>query len=116
VVMWPTEPGSTLFTVQGRYRRADGDTYLDANLVFDHRTASLTRVWTVQSDASGAPAELLPQPGDEFQLYTLYYADGEFQREPGTSLYFDDNRDLYFEWRALPDGRYFFGFQAENVG
>src|SRR5690606_22821828 len=36
--------------------------------------------------------------------------------EPGTSLYFDDNRDLYFEWRALPDGRYFFGFQAENVG
>ena len=116
VVMWPTEPGSTLFTVQGRYRRADGDSYVDANLVFDHRTASLTRVWTVQSDASDAPAELLPQPGDEFQLYTLYYADGEIVREPGTSLYFDDNRDLYFEWRALPDGRYFFGFQAENVG
>ncbi|MFZ1399793.1 MAG: hypothetical protein WAS33_23005, partial [Candidatus Promineifilaceae bacterium] len=116
VVMWPTEPGSTLFTVQGRYRRADGDSYVDANLVFDHRSASLTRVWTVQSDATDAPAELLPQPGDEFQLYTLYYADGEFVREPGTSLYFDDNRDLYFEWRALPDGRHFFGFQAENVG
>lgn len=115
VVMWPTEPGSTLFTVQGRYRRADSDFYADANLVFDHRTASLTRVWTVQSDQSGAPAELLPQPGDEFQLYTLYYADGEFLREPGTSLYFDDNRELYFEWRPLPNGQHFFGFQAENV-
>ena len=115
VVMWPTEPGSTLFTVQGRYRRADSDFYIDANLVFDHRIASLTRVWTVQSDESGAPAELLPQPGDEFQLYTLFYADDMVQREPGTSLFFDDNRQLYFEWRPLPDGRHFFGFQAENV-
>ncbi|WP_420631744.1 clostripain-related cysteine peptidase [Candidatus Leptofilum sp.] len=115
VVMWPTKPGSTLFTVQGRYRRANGENYVDANLVFDHRTASFTRVWTVQSDATDAPAELLPQPGDEFQLYTLFYADGEFLREPGTSLFFDDNRALYFEWRPLPDGRHFFGFQAENV-
>ena len=115
VVMWPTEPGSTLFTVQGRYRRADSDFYIDANLVFDHRTASLTRVWTVQSDASDAPAELLPQPGDEFQLYTLFYTEEGVEREPGTSLFFDDNRQLYFEWRPLPDGRHFFGFQAENV-
>ncbi|WP_420642239.1 clostripain-related cysteine peptidase [Candidatus Leptofilum sp.] len=115
VVMWPTEPGSTLFTVQGRYRRADGNNYVDANLVFDHRTASLTRVWTVQSDATDAPAELLPQPGDEFQLYTLFYTEDGIEREPGSSLFFDDNRDLYFEWRPLPDGRHFFGFQAENV-
>ena len=115
VVMWPTEPDSTLFTVQGRYRRADSDFYIDANLVFDHRTASLTRVWTVQSDQSDAPAELLPQPGDEFQLYTLFYADGELQREAGSSFFFDDDRQLYFEWRPLPDGRHFFGFQAENV-
>ncbi|MCB8949343.1 MAG: hypothetical protein H6653_15135 [Ardenticatenaceae bacterium] len=115
VVMWPTEPGSTLFTVQGRYRRTDGDSFVDANLVFDHRTASLTRVWTVQSDATGAPAELVPQPGDEFQLYTLYYTDAGVQREPGPSLYFDDARQLYFEWEPLPGGSHFFGFQAENV-
>jgi hypothetical protein len=116
VVMWPTERGSTLFTVQGRYRRADSDFYVDANLVFDHRTASLSRVWVVQSDESGAPAELLPQPNDEFQLYTLYYAEGgDVQREAGTSFFFDDSRQLYFDWRPLPDGRYFFGFEAENV-
>lgn len=115
VVMWPTEPGSTLFTVQGRYRRADSDFYVDANLVFDHRTASLTRVWAVQSDSNDAPAELLPLPGDEFQLYTLFYSEEGVQREPGTSFFFDDNRQLYFEWRPLPDGRHFFGFQAENV-
>ncbi|MCA9947557.1 MAG: hypothetical protein KC449_28955, partial [Anaerolineales bacterium] len=116
VVMWPTEPGSRLFAVQGRYRRADSDFYIDANLVFDHRTASQARVWTMQSDQSGAPAELLPQPGDEFQVYTLYYADGQVEREPGVSFYFDDNRELYFSWEPLPDGRHFFGFQAENVG
>ncbi len=114
-LMWPTKPGSPLFTVQGRLRRANSEVYTDANLVFDHHTASLTRVWTVQSDQSGAPAELLPQPGDEFQLVTLMYEDGAFQREPGASFFFDDNRQLYFEWRPLPDGRSFFGIQAENV-
>lgn len=115
VVMWPTTPGSTQFTVQGRLRRANEEGYVDANLLFDHATGSLVKVWAVQSDESNAPAEILPQPGDEFQLYNFYEAGGAFTPEPGVSVYFDENRQLYYEWLPLPDGRYSLGMVAENV-
>lgn len=114
VVMWPTEPGSPLFTVQGRLRRNADGAFSDANLVFDNSSGALVRVWGVQG-ADGA-AELLPQPGDEFQVYTLFWeADDTIRREPGPSFFFDENGALGFERRPLPDGRYLFGFQVENV-
>ncbi|MCL4266698.1 MAG: hypothetical protein KJ069_26200 [Anaerolineae bacterium] len=115
VVMWPTAPGSTQFTVQGRLRRANEERYVDANLLFDHATGALVKVWAVQSDENNAPAEVLPQPGDEFQLYTFYEANGAFDREPGVSLFFDDNGGLFYEWLPLQDGRYSLGMVAENV-
>ncbi|HRQ37243.1 MAG TPA: clostripain-related cysteine peptidase [Chloroflexota bacterium] len=115
VVMWPTVYGSPQFTVQGRLRRANEEGYVDANLVFDHSTGQLSKVWAVQSNESGAPAEILPQPGDEFQLYDFYEVDATFSREPGISLTFDGNRQLYYEWLPLPDGRYALGMAAENV-
>ncbi len=115
VVMWPTTPGSTQFTVQGRLRRANEEGFVDANLVFDHATGALVKVWAVQSDESKAPAEILPQPGDEFQLYDFYEANVAFSHEPGVSLFFDENRQLYYEWLPLPDGLYSLGMVAENV-
>lgn len=115
VVMWPTVLGSPQFTVQGRLRRANEEGYVDANLVFDHSTGQLNKVWAVQSNESGAPAEILPQPGDEFQLYDFYETNATFSREPGISLTFDGNRQLYYDWLPLPDGRYSLGMAADNV-
>lgn len=115
-VMWPTELGSSLFTVQGQFRRADSGVYYPANLVFDHQTGQLTAVWSLQSPFNEAPAELLPNPGDEFQLTTFYLDTINTPiPEPGPSLFFDENRQLYFTWYPLPDGNYFLGFRAENV-
>jgi len=116
VVMWPTEPGSSRFTVQGQLRRADEADYVDANLVFDQSTDTLLEVWAVASNESNAPAEILPQPGDEFQMYNFYdNGDGTFTREPGASLYFDEAGLLYFDWLPLQNGNYFLGMEAENV-
>ena len=120
VVMWPTELGSSLFTVQGRYRRAADADYFEANIVFDHQTNQMTRVWGLSADEGEAPAEILPQPGDEFQVYTFFLDDGadsaaQIRRDVGESLFFDENGRLYYEWSPLPDASYFLGFRAENV-
>ena len=118
VVMWPTAPGSTLFTVQGLYRRADGPTYA-ANLVFDHQTGRLQRIWG--QGEGGAAAEIIPQPGDAFQLTNFYLDEtavdtiGAISGEPGPVLTFDAAGKLAYEWRALADGAYFLGFSAENA-
>ncbi len=116
VVMWPTELGSSLFTVQGRYRRAADANYFEANIVFDHKTNEMTRVWGVSADEAEAPAEILPQPGDEFQVYTFFLDEAaQISRDVGESLFFDENGRLYYEWSPLPDANYFLGFRAENV-
>ena len=116
VVMWPTEFGSPLFTAQGRYRRTNEADWVDANLVFDNRTGQLTRVWSYQSDSKDGVAELFPQPGDLFQLYTLYLEeDHSISRELGPEFFFDEANALYFDRRPLPDGNYSFGFSVENV-
>jgi hypothetical protein len=76
----------------------------------------MTRVWGFQSDESEAPAEILPQPGDEFQVYTQFLDEqNQISRQLGESLFFDGNGRLYYEWAPLPDANYFLGFLAENV-
>jgi hypothetical protein len=111
--MWPA---AGLFTVQGRLQRADGSAPVDANLVFDHVRRQLVRVWAAQSDASAAPAEITPQPGDSFTIIDFYLdATNEISREPGISLTFDEGGQLYFDWRPLPNGDYFLGLSAANV-
>ncbi len=116
VVMWPTEPGSTLFTVRGLFRRANSGSYTPAHLVFDHFTGSLTAVWSVQASDNTAAAQIIPEPGDEFQMSHLYLLEsGDITAEPGPSLFFDTNRQLYFSWAPLPDGDHFLGFRAVNV-
>lgn len=113
VVMWPTAPDSSLFTVQGQFLSADG-TAIPANLVFDHETDQLTRIWGWGEGE--AAAEIIPQSGDTFQVDTLYLDETDrVVGEPGALLTFDDAGQLYFEWRPLPNGRYFIGFEAENV-
>ncbi|PIE80954.1 MAG: hypothetical protein CSA11_05710 [Chloroflexi bacterium] len=112
-VMWPTAPGSDLFTVSGEFQRADGTTF-PANLVFDHTTDHLTRIWGAGSSA--AAAEITPQLGDTFQMDTWYFDENdELYAEQGVILTFDETGSLYFDWRPLPNGRYFIGFEAENV-
>lgn len=116
VVMWPTEFGSSLFTVQGIYQRADSGEQFEANLVFDHATGRLTRIWSYQSAEKEGVAELLAQPGDLFTIYTLYDEGAQqYSREPGPTLTFDEQGELYFDRRPLPSGSYQFGFSAENV-
>lgn len=113
VVMWPTAPGSSLFTVQGQLGRADG-TLLPVNLAFDHETDQLARMWA--SGDGEAAAEIVPQWGDTFQADTFYLDENDaIVHEPGVVLTFDEAGELYFEWRPLPNGRYFIGFEAENV-
>lgn len=116
VVMWPTEYGSSLFTVQGQFRRAATGELFEANLVFDHARGRMTRVWSYESDSRTGVAELFPQPGDSFVLHALYLAeDLSVVREPGPTLTFDEAGMLYFDKRPLPSDTYRFGFEAENV-
>ncbi|MEZ4642450.1 MAG: clostripain-related cysteine peptidase [Chloroflexota bacterium] len=116
VVMWPTDPGSTLFTVPGQFRRAAASVYQPASLVFDHRQGELVRIWgSSTGDDVTAVAEIMPQPGDEFQV-DEFYLDGNdnIVQQAGGSLFFDENGRLYFDWRPLSDGSYFLGFAASN--
>ncbi len=116
VVMWPTDVGSSIFTVQGRFRRANQPEYFDVNIVFDHKTNEMTRVWGVQSDDSKAPAEIFPQAGDEFSVNTFFIdEENNIGHQPGESLLFDEVGKLYNEWAPLPDANYFLGFSAENI-
>ncbi len=113
VVMWPTIPGSTLFSVQGQYRPTEDAAWTVASLLFDHQTGQMTRLWS--QNAGGAAAELIPVPGSEFQLFDYYLApDNAITQQEGGSLYFDEAGLLYFDWRPLPDGRYYLGFAVEN--
>ncbi|MEM7332755.1 MAG: clostripain-related cysteine peptidase [Chloroflexota bacterium] len=116
VVMWPTEFGSSLFTVQGTFQRADTGEQFSANLVFDHDTGQLTRIWSYQSEDKAGVAELFAQPGDSFQMATFYIdTNQQISPEPGPTLVFDNQGKLYFDRRPLPSGSYQFGLQAENV-
>lgn len=113
VVMWPTAPGSSLFTVQGTYLRTDG-AILPANLTFDHQNGRQARLWG-RGDGAAA-AEIAPQPGDAFQLTSFYLDENNaLSGEPGPVLTFDEAGQLYYDWRPLPDGAYFLGFQADNA-
>jgi len=113
VVMWPTAPGSSLFSVQGAYLRQDGS-ILPASLTFDHADGRQVRLWGQGEGA--AAAEIAPQPGDAFQPASFYLdEDNAINSAPGPVLTFDDSGQLYYEWRPLPDGAYFLGFQATNA-
>ena len=116
VVMWPVAGDDRLYTVQGRLQRAGESRTVAANLVFNHVSGQLERVWAVQSDASAAPAEITPRPGDLFMMFDFYLDDAhQIVSEAGTTLTFDEAGQLYFDWRPLPDGDYFLGLAAANV-
>ena len=70
VVMWPTYEASR-WTVAGRYRPANTDSFVEANLVFDTSNGSLAGVWAAQA-SNAVPYELFPAVGDEFQIYDLF--------------------------------------------
>lgn len=115
VVMSPTEYDSPLYTVQGRFRRDGADKYFESSLVFNTDTGQVAGVWTYQGDSGSAPNEVLPKPGDEFQLYDVYL-DGETTFvDPGATLLFDENGQLYYTWLPLPSGEYFLGFSAKTI-
>jgi hypothetical protein len=116
VVMWPTSYESPLYSVVGRYRRAGAQGYFDANLVFDTSTGAFDSAWTFQSEAKSAPNEIFPEPGDEFQVYNQYLDNnGDITYEPGVSIFFDENLQVYYTWLPVPSGEYFLGFSAETI-
>lgn len=115
-VMWPTGYDSSLYVVAGRYRRADDTAYLDANLVFDTDTGELDSVWGVQGSDAGAPYQIAPAAGDEFQLYRHYLQpDGSALPEAGVSLFFAGSAAISYQWRPLPSGNYSLSFAAETI-
>lgn len=114
VVMWPTNPGSSHFSVQGQYRSPEAESWIPASLLFDHRTGHMARMWGQQI---GGAVELIPAPRGEFQVFDFHLApDNSITQQPGGSLVFDDTGLLYFDWRPLPDGSYYLGFAVENGG
>lgn len=116
VTMWPTDYESPLYSVVGRYRRAGAQNYFDANLVFDTGTGLFDSAWTYQAEAKSAPNEIFPAAGDEFQVYNQYLDDnGDLTYEPGVSVFFDENLQVYYTWLPVPSGQYFLGFSAETI-
>ncbi len=115
--MFPTEYDSPLYVVRGFYRRAVGGDPFGANLVFSTSTQSLAGVWTFQDAAARtAPNELTPEPGDQFQIANLLMDDaGNMTLDPGSVITFDDNAQVYYDWRPLASGNYFLGFSAETI-
>lgn len=118
VVMWPAsvaEDGRRLYTVQGQFRRAAAAEAVAANLVFDQVTGRLVRVWGRQSDGGLAPGEIVPLPGDSFQIDNLFLDESnQILHQPGTTLVFAEEGP-FFDWRPLPDGAYFLGLTVENA-
>lgn len=113
VVMWPSYD-ENLRTVEGRYTPLVGGETFEARLTFDRTARDLTAVWGFTAD--GSPFEVRPQPGDVFQAYRFFLEDDNtITRTEGVALQFDMGGKLHYDWRPLPDGDYFIGFQAHNT-
>ncbi|MGH2537300.1 MAG: hypothetical protein ACRDHL_07895 [Candidatus Promineifilaceae bacterium] len=97
--------------VAGRYRSAGAGEYRAVELAFDSASGRLAEV---TDSASGEAIQ--PEPGDEFQLLSLYVGnDGGFSSEPGAALRFTPEASLGITRTVLSPGRAFAGFLAETA-
>lgn len=112
-------PTDAVYTVDGTYTYADSGDERPARLYFSNGT--LRQVFGFTGDGyTGAPREILPQPGDSFTVLEQWIdldANGGFTdsvTQPGGVLTFGDEP---FTWRTLDAaaGQYVAGFIVEDL-
>ncbi len=110
VVLWPSEPGSSLHTANGQYHVSSTGESVEAILVIDTSQSQTNKIINASTGL-----EFSFNTGDEFQITNLLLdAQGNAIASPGIILSIDDASELSYEKRPFPDGLYFFGLFAEN--
>jgi hypothetical protein len=115
-VMWPTDYEGDLYVIEGSYLPAGAGKSLEANLVLDTATGEMDSLWGLQAGPGGAPYEILPQPGDGFQIFDIFMDEtAGLVRQPGALLTFGGAGSLSYTFRPAPSGEYYVGFSAETI-
>ncbi|NLF01091.1 MAG: hypothetical protein GX601_08960, partial [Anaerolineales bacterium] len=111
-------PEEAIYTVDGIYRYADGDTR-QARLHFVDGVVTQVFGFT-NADGSGAPREIVPQPGDQFTVLDKWMDLDENGRvvqtaaQEGQTVTFGSQPFTWEELDAAP-GRYIVGFIVEDL-
>ena len=112
-------PEQAVCTVDGRYTYANGGESRYARLYF--RDGSLRQVFGFTGEGgTGAPREIIPQPGDQFTvLETWLDLDSQgrvaqMATQEGGTLTFSDQMFRWLDLDAAP-GTYLVGFVVEDL-
>jgi hypothetical protein len=112
-------PEEAVYTVEGTYTFADGSGARYARLYFSNGLLKQVYGFTGQ-DATGAPREIIPEPGDTFtvleQWIDLDAGEGavQYATQPGGTVTFGDEVLAWEELDAAP-GEYIVGFIIEDL-
>jgi hypothetical protein len=112
-------PEEAVYTVEGTYTFADGSGTRHARLYFSNGVLKQVYGFTGQ-DATGAPREILPEPGDTFtvleQWIDLGAGEGavQYATQPGGTVTFGGEVLAWEELDAAP-GEYVVGFIVEDL-
>jgi hypothetical protein len=112
-----------IYSVDGIYTFRDGGEQRSARLLFQNGLLFQVLGFTNEGDTNsttGAPREIIPQPGDTFTILDLWYdldTQGnvsQASRQEGGTLTFGDQM---FEWEDLDAaaGQYLVGFLVEDL-
>lgn len=111
VLLRESNLGEVFHTVDGRFRPATQDEYIDAVLILDIGAGGSTGLID-----STTGAVINPQPGDEFQITNIHLLeDLILSHSPGESLIFNQAGRLMYEKRPLPGEVYFLGISSETA-
>jgi hypothetical protein len=108
-----------MYTTEGIYTFADSDEQRYAELVFDGEGALVKVLVFSNVDGTGAPRQIVPNPGDTFTTLMEWIETGEdgedeeYVYEEGDTLTFGDV-SLTWEEVIAPAGEYLVGFIAED--
>ena len=111
VLLWDSDLGRGKRKVDGRFRPAGQENYIETILIVDTGVGVSTGL--IESTTGSA---ISPQPGDEFQITnTRLLEDLNVAHSPGVSLIFNQAGQLTYEKRPLPGGVYFLGISSETA-
>ena len=117
--VYGASPEEAVYTVEGIYRYADGGESRYARLYFSDGTLQQVFGYTGE-DGTGAPREIIPNPGDTFTVLDKWLDLNERGQVaqtvqlPGGTLTFGDQ---VFSWEALDaaPGQYIVGFIVQDL-
>ncbi len=110
VLLQDSNLGKLMRTVDGRFRPAGQENYIEAILIVD--TGEGGSIGLIESTTGST---ISPQPGDEFQITNIdLLEDLNLAYSPGVSLIFNQAGQLTYEKRPLPGGLYFLGISSET--